>query len=695
MVLSNDITARKLAEEGLRRREDYLMALSELSRECLSLTDKRACCQAVVERIGPAARASRAYVFLDRRDAAGRLLASQIAEWCAGDASPEIDNPLLQNMSYEDLFPYGPDIFARGECMMVRVAEMTDVERALLEPEGIKAIMLVPILVNGRVLGFLGFDNCRDDKNWEANDQAFLRAAASSLGEALNRIDSESRLTRLMQAIKQAEEAIILTDTQGTIQFANPAFARMSGYGIPEIAGKNIEEFEQGEEREAIVQGIREILCAGGTWTRRSVNKRKDGTPYSEETTISPVRDAENKIIGHIAIRRDITREIELEEQLRQSQKMDAVGQLAGGVAHDFNNLLQAINGYTELALQSAADEHAVREYAQEVLKAGERAAGLVGQLLAFSRRQMMKPCHLDLNEVIGNLLKMLDRLIGEHIRLDFVPGHCLDAIHGDRGQIEQVLMNMCINARDAMPDGGRLTLETANVPFHDAHGRPSSPAPEGHGVSLKIADTGCGMDKATRERIFEPFFTTKAIGKGTGLGLATVYGIVRQHRGSIQVHSEPGEGAAFEIVFPASGEPATDSAPSVNVSDSRGIETILVAEDESIVRGFVGHVLERAGYKVLMASDGLEALRLFESNPGSIDLLLFDMIMPNLGGAAACERIRALRPGVRVLFASGYSPEATNIKNNVLAGQAMIQKPYTREELLRAVRQALEDRTA
>jgi len=381
----------------------------------------------------------------------------------------------------------------------------------------------------------------------------------------------------------------------------------------------------------------------------------------------------------------------QLEVQLRQAQKMEAVGQLAGGVAHDFNNLLQVINGYAEMALTDLDPEHLAHGSVSEITRAGQRAASLVSQLLAFSRRQIMEPAHVDLNEVVAGLLKMLDRIIGEHIDLSFLPSRDLGTILADRGMLEQVLMNLCLNARDAMPGGGTLTIETENVRIDRDYAETHAWAQAGRYVLMTVTDTGTGMDAATLERIFEPFYSTKEPGRGTGLGLATVYGIMDQHGGVIRAYSEPGRGTTFKVYFPVVERRATDVGTKIEGAAEGGSETILLAEDDVEVRELAQAILERAGYAVLTAADGEEALHVFRRRASEIDLVILDVVMPRLGGREAWERMRELEPGVPALFASGYSENAVHTNFVLDAGLSLIRKPFARDQLLRAVRLVLD----
>ena len=347
-------------------------------------------------------------------------------------------------------------------------------------------------------------------------------------------------------------------------------------------------------------------------------------------SNVSPLLDEDGRVISVVGIAQDVTEreraereKAQLEEQYRHAQKMQAIGQLTGGVAHDFNNLLLVINGYTELASFKLPQDHAARKWLDEVAEAGNRAARLVEQLLLFSRRRIMQPENLNLNAVVSGVLSMLERVIGEDIRLDFVPGPQLGTVCADRGMIEQIVMNLGVNARDAMPKGGELTIETTNVDVGDAPLESLRSLPPGPYVMLRVSDTGCGMDPETMQHIFEPFFTTKEIGKGTGLGLATAYGIVQQHKGTIRVESRLGAGTTFRVLLPLVEEEAAQSETNAKPETAGGTETILLAEDNEMVRDFTVEMLQGAGYRLLTANDGEEAITLFEAHRDEIDLLL------------------------------------------------------------------------
>jgi len=390
--------------------------------------------------------------------------------------------------------------------------------------------------------------------------------------------------------------------------------------------------------------------------------------------------------------RRERERET-LEEQYRQAQKMEAIGQLAGGVAHDFNNILQAMVGYSSMLLDRLPEHDETHEFAEEIAQGAERAAVLTRQLLAFSRRQILEMEDLELNEVVHGLTKMIRRTIGEDVEVEVTEGRRVGIVHADRGQMEQVLLNLCLNARDAMPEGGALTIGTENVVMDSEYCDVHAWASPGRYVLLSVTDTGCGMDAQTQARIFEPFFTTKELGKGTGLGLATVYGIVRQHQGMIQVYSEVGKGTTFKVYLPSFERTATTVGTKVVGRARGGTETILVAEDDEALRKLAARILESAGYTVLLAANGEEALDVFEKHTADIDLFLLDVVMPKMGGKAVYDVLRQQHPRLRFLFSSGYSTSAIHTDFVLKAGTDLIQKPYAPDALLRKVREGL-DRT-
>jgi PAS domain S-box-containing protein len=683
---------------------------------------------------------------------------------------------------------------------------------------GYRSSATLPLIVNGAtVAAFTLFSE--EAGSFDHDELHVLAEVASDLSFALEVAGIHEAQHRLATAIEQAPISVYIAAADGRILYTNPAFTRMTGYSSEEALGANPRILKSGKQDPALYREMWATIGAGRSWQGEVVNRRRDGTLYTQELTIAPVREGAGTVTAYIALGKDVTSQRQAEEALRnseeryravadsaneaivtatldgiivgwnkaaeltfgysasetlglpltrliperwreehlagisrvrsggegriigrlvevtalhkdgsefpvelslatweaaegffvtamlrdisarknleaqlvQSQKLEAVGQLAGGVAHDFNNLLGVITGYGELALRQLDAGHPVRSRLEQVLKAAERAAALTRQLLAFSRKQVLKPTALDLNAIVANTHKMLGRLIGENIEVVIRPDLRLGAAMADQGQIEQIILNLAVNARDAMPKGGTLTLETANVEFDASYAAAHLPVTPGSYVMLAVSDTGVGMDAETQQHIFEPFFTTKGEGQGTGLGLATVYGIVSQSGGHIHVSSEPGHGTTFRVCLPRVEAPATAAGTGVIPEPASGRETILLVEDNEALRSVTQLMLEERGYTVRATTNGEEALALAEAHEEAIHLLLTDVVMPRLGGWDLAERVRALRPEVRVLFMSGYTDGALSQHGVLEPGVRLLQKPFRTDQLAWAVRAALD----
>lgn len=507
---------------------------------------------------------------------------------------------------------------------------------------------------------------------------------------------AEAEKDLLLTAINQATEIVMITDAEGTILYVNAAFEHVTGYSCEDTIGRNPRILKSGVQDDAFYKELWDTLLRGETWHGRLVNRKKDGTHYTEEATISAVKDEAGKIINYSAVKRDITEKLKLEDQYRQAQKMESLGQLVGGVAHDFNNILQIIIGYVGIVRMQLGKGHAAAHGLAEISTASKRAKDLVQQLLTFSRQQVINPTmDIDLNDEIENTQHMLSRVIGEHIQLNFVPGQALPPVFADKGQIHQVLMNLCVNARDAMPEGGTLTITTEGVLITPEDMKAHGLLHPGMYILLQVSDTGCGIEKELCKRIFDPFFTTKEIGKGTGLGLSTVYGIVTQNGGHITVYSEKDQGTVFRIYLPASHSDPVDNikvAPEHTAPYKRGTETLLVAEDDEIILELTSQFLRDAGYTVLTATNGEEAVHLFEDHADEIDCIMMDVVMPRMGGKQAMDLIRKKCPDIRYVFSSGYSPDAEQHDFVKRKKQHVLNKPYMSEALLRKIREVLDD---
>jgi PAS domain S-box-containing protein len=515
----------------------------------------------------------------------------------------------------------------------------------------------------------------------------WFNAALRAAQEGLRRSESNFR-----SLVTNAPYGICRVDSRGHLVDANPALVASLGYeSATDLVGRNLSTlYADGRQWFVLADYLRthqEFHGLDCEWIR------KDGSTTAVRLSGRAISDESNNVTFEI-FTEDVTERRALEQQLRQSQKMEAIGRLAGGIAHDFNNLLMVISGYSEFLLERLGPDPALRGPAKEISSAAERATSLTRQLLAFSRKQMLTPKVLDLNAVITENLKMLTRLIGEDIDLVMIPGSELGAVKADPGQIEQVILNLAVNARDAMPHGGKLTIETANVTLDEAYARMHSPVQPGDYTMLAITDTGVGMDGETQSRIFEPFFTTKGL-KGTGLGLSTVYGIVKQSGGYIWVYSEPGKGTSFKIYMPhvtadevaAVEQPAAPAPTPVEASR----ETILVVEDEANLRRLTRQFLENQGYTVVEAADGAAAVQICVAHQGTIHLLLTDVIMPGMNGRELAQRVSEIRPNMKVLYMSGYTENAIGHNGTLDAGITLLQKPFTLHALKAKVREVLD----
>ncbi len=501
---------------------------------------------------------------------------------------------------------------------------------------------------------------------------------------------SEQMLGALLES---AAQGIISTDRAGRIVLANRQAQEMFGYSRDELLGSSIDMLLPESKRGAHAQMRGEYLHRPRVRPMGSgvdlTARRKDGTEFPVEVGLSHIETAQGALA--IAFVSNISQRKQLEQQLMHAQKMEAIGLLAGGIAHDFNNMLTVVSGYGAMVLEELPEHDPLRSYVKEVLSATNRAATLTSQLLAFSRRQVMRPRVINLNAIITDTEKMLRRLIGEDIVLHLVLQADLGNVKADPGHIEQAIVNLVVNSRDAMPTGGRVTVETADVCLDESYARTHTGVQPGEFVMVAVSDTGNGMDADIRQRIFEPFFTTKEQDKGTGLGLATVYGMVKQTGGDIWVYSEPGEGTTFKLYFPKVADQVTASPTAMVEATLRGNETILVVEDEPSVRGMTVKMLKQLGYLVLSAASGAEALEMSKSHSGAISLLLTDVVMPNKNGRQLADELLAAKPDVKVLYLSGYT-ENTIVHHGIVdSSVAFLPKPFTRDALAKAIRNVLE----
>jgi len=633
-----DITGQKTAKENLQESEDRYRDLVEHSKELICTHDLE-----------------------------GRLLS--VNSWAAGVIGYSQDELLRMNM------------------------------RDLLVPETRHEFgrYLDEIRTHGVAQGILLIQARNGERRiWEYNNtlrtegvtEPVVRGMAQDITE---RKRAEKAGIRLGMAVDQAAEAVVITDPEGTIQYVNPAFERITGYLQKEAVGQNMRILKSGKQDEMFYRNMWGTISRGEVWRGRIINKKKDGILYEEEAVISPVRNASGKIINFVAGKQDITRIVSLEKQVRMAQKMDAVGTLAGGIAHDFNNALTVIIGFGEILKRRIANDPKTVSDLDQILGSAERASVLTRQLLTFARRQIIELVNLDLTQVVTDLEKLLRKVTREDIEIKTFPAKSPITIRADRGQIEQVLMNLCLNARDAMPEGGQLIIKTEVTTLDEEYLKQYPYMKVGRYVVLSVSDTGIGMDEKTRERIFEPFFTTKGPDKGTGLGLAMVYGIVKQHNGFIHVYSEPGKGTMFRVYFPEVDAPADAKVIASQGVARGGSETILLAEDNESVRHLTEQTLVSFGYKVLIACDGEKAVDIFRRNGKEIAMAVLDVVMPKMGGKQAYDKITKISPGLKVLFLSGYSANAIHDDFVLHPGFSFLQKPFAPNALARKVREVLD----
>jgi len=591
-------------------------------------------------------------------------------------------NPFLMKLlgySYDEL--YGKHIWELG--LFRDIAASKDAFESLQENEYIRYDDLPLETLDGRPIAVEFVSNV-----YLVDHSRVIQCNIRDI-TARKRADAERK--QLMAAIEQVGEAIVMTDAQGVIEFVNPAFERTTGYSREEAVGRNPRILKSGKQDELFYRSLWDTISGGRTWGGRMVNKRKDGTLYTEETTISPIHDASGCIIKYVAVNRDITEHLRLESQFQQAQKMEAVGQLAGGVAHDYNNMLSVILNYTELALNKMDPTEPLHADLEEIYRAATRSMDITRQLLAFARKQTITPVVLDLNQAVEGVLKMLRRLIGENIDLAWLPAAGPCPIKMDPVQVGQILVNLCVNARDAIVDVGKVIIETGNSVFDETYGSCHAGFVTGEYVMLAVSDNGCGIDKEILSQIFEPFFTSKRVGLGTGLGLSTVYGIVKQNDGFINVYSEPGDGTIFRIYLPRYAGQMVDTQREEAAEIPSGCgETVLVVEDEPSLLTIFKMMLEILGYRVLAAGTPREAIGLAEEHAGEINLLITDVVMPEMNGRDLAERLQSLYPGMGTLFMSGYTADVIAHRGVLDRGVKFLQKPFSMKDLAEKVRDAV-----
>ncbi len=647
-----DVTEQRKTEEALRESEHTFRSIIEASPMAFHLYELAA---------------ENRLVFTGYNDAANRILG--------------IDNRQFLGLTLEDVFPATSGSVFTDHCLTAATeGKIWYSEHMEYEDDRIQGVFEVYVfqMSPGRIA--VMFTDISERKLMEL---------------ALRKSEENYRLL-----VENQNDLVIKVDPEGRFQFVSPSYCELFGKTEDELLGSRFIPLVHEEDREMTLRMMEELYGPPHTCYLEHRAMTRYGWKWLAWSDRS-VLDDHGNVVAIVGVGRDITvrrqleaERLQLEEQLRQSQKMEAIGNLAGGVAHDFNNLLQVINGYSDIALSQLPDDHPAKAAVQQILGAGNRAAGLVRQLLAFGRRTVMQPVESSLNQTLEDSTRMLSRVIGEHIELLFEPDPDLPLVRVDRGMMDQVLMNLCINARDAMPEGGTLTVRTAHVSFDGSERIQDVVALKGEFAKLQVVDTGVGMDPQVADRVFEPFFTTKEVGQGTGLGLSTVYGIVKQHKGYVFVFSEPGNGTRFDIYLPVieRGSEATQTA--VMQDAMHGTETILLAEDEEMVRNVATVILQNAGYTVDSVENGIEAIQKVKEHPERYDLLLFDIMMPGMSGPKAASQIHLSHWPIPVVFISGYSQDDTVDGWSFGDDHVLVQKPFDGATLLVTIRQTLDGRT-
>ncbi len=561
-----------------------------------------------------------------------------------------------------------------------------------LVPEDTKSIVFLPLFVDDSLVAVLSMIS-PERRHFTTPEVNFAWSFADQISTGITRVRLQESQRMLSAAIEQAAEGVMITDHRGHVVYINPALEQISGISHRDVAGLSAVKLIRRSMPAATLMDILRALRDGKSWSGRVTARKPDGSKFTVELTTAPVRDMYHNTVNFVGVMHDITAQLQLEAQYRQAQKMDAIGQLTGGIAHDFNNILTAVNGFAELLQRRLNEDDPRRRLADKILDSGKRASALVRKLLTFSRKQIVETQPLNLNTVVEHMKQMLQPIIGENVRINMMLSPDLWLIDADPTQIEQIIINLAVNARDAMPGGGKIIIETANVVLDETFTGEHFGVEVGRYVRLNISDTGVGMTADVRERIFEPFFSTKEKGKGTGLGLATVFGIVKQNGGSIWVYSEKGQGTTFKIYLPASEveKKRLLASGAETLALARGNETILVVEDDADVRDLATQILEMQGYTVLTAESGEDALKIVSDRQHAINLVLTDVVMPGINGKELMEALADETPALKVMFMSGYTNDLIATKGILSDDIVLITKPFTAETLTRAVRMVLD----
>ncbi len=686
LLIARDVSERRSGEDRRTATVQGLRAIVDIADDLIACPDSDTLYRKAVELARERLGLERAAIFLcDGRHALGTFGTN-----AKGQTTDERSHRIPLDDTWRDRFRLRAPNEPRWSLSLEHLQDWQD---GAMRPRGPGWVAITPIQTASTSMGVFFNDSALTHASFDPVKQEIVAVYCSLLANIMQRKSAEIDRGRLAMAVEQSAEAVLIADLNGTITYVNPAFERITGYAARDVLGLNPRILKSGRHDFRFYERMWNRLREGEVWTGRITNRRKDGTFYEAEQTTSPLRDRGGVVVGYLTVSQDVTRSIKLENELRQAQKMDSIGRLAGGVAHDFNNLLTGILGFAKVVMEELGPGHPSLPDLEEIVRAGERAAKLTRQLLAFGHQQVLQIQALDLNTVVVNMHAMLRRTLGEDVELVTAATDPLGRIEADAGLLEQVIINLAVNARDAMPKGGKLIVRTDNIVVDEALTQRHPEANPGHYVLLAVADNGAGMTEEVKQQAFEPFYTTKEKGRGLGLGLSTVYGIVKQFGGFVELDSALGAGTEVRLYFPASTPPAAPPKEKVvEKAAGKGGETILVVEDENTVRHLTVRILKGLGYQVLEARNGDEALSLFEQHPG-LDLVLTDVVMPRMGGPELAGRLHEKAPGLKILFMSGYTEDMRMEGTQGDQSTALILKPFTRDSMAAAIRGALDAR--
>ncbi|MGF1678114.1 MAG: PAS domain-containing protein [Candidatus Methylacidiphilales bacterium] len=680
-----DISQNTRQIEELKKREEMLTLLAETAFILLGGENPDPYITPILEKLGQITKQSKAAVLsvhtLPGKE--GRYL-SQSYHWTDASVTAVVDDSKLVNLTLETDLPSFLEAFLERRILERQTALFSGREREIMDYLGIVSVIAIPISSDDQIWGFLGLANCHQVVEWNASDLSFLKSFAALLGSYFHKRERLSEMNQLRRAVEQSEDTIVITDAQGIIEYVNPSFETTSGYTREEAIGQNPRILKSEAQSDTFYREMWNTLTSGKAWSGRIINRAKDGTLFHELANISPITNSKGSITHYVALKKDITREIEREAHLLQAQKMESIGQLAGGVAHDYNNMLSVILTHAEMALEGVGDDLEMVEHLHQIKEAGTRSANLTRQLLNLAKKHPIQPCSLNVNESLSEMVSMLNTLVGENIRIQFLPGPLSPDIWMDPGQFEQVILNLVLNARDAMPDGGLITISSGSEPPPLADMFPFSSDHSDSYTGIYVHDQGLGMDSETLQRIFEPFFTTKPLNQGTGLGLSTVYAIIKQNNGLIEAHSKLGEGSVFRVLLPISKAPSV--TPSNTIAPSISPRQILLVEDEPTLLHIVKRLLEKSGHHVYATLHAKEALEWATLSPKPVDLLVSDVLMPEMNGWDLACALHAQHPAIKCILLSGYPSDILEKRNLKDINGIFLSKPFSIKQFSQTV---------